>query len=100
MKKSLFLLILVSLLSSCSDFVADNKFEVTGIVKSLNVSNTLRLDFTDGRHFYLKEMPNCQVDQGSEIRIFCHRLPAAYNYRVVIDSFAVIKPTPKTQPHP
>jgi hypothetical protein len=101
MKRTFFLLIicvvLISLTFSCSTVVTDNKFEVTGIVKSLNTGDTISICFTDGRHFYLKEMPNCQVNQGEEVKMFCHRLSIAYSQRVVVDSFAIIKPALKTR---
>jgi len=91
----LFCLLLVPVLYIGSLFV-DNECEITGEVESLQVGDTLMIHFTDGRQFSLKEMPNCQIEKGSEVKMFCRRLPKLVcEQRIVVDSFAIIKLSPE-----
>jgi hypothetical protein len=96
MKKLVFLVFLglIFVLPSCEE-LRPEVVEITGIVKSLDVRDTLAINFTDGRRFELREMPNCQIDQGSEVKMFGHRLSPMYNNRITIDSFVVVRPAPK-----
>ncbi|MFZ4632231.1 MAG: hypothetical protein ACOYL8_03470 [Patescibacteria group bacterium] len=93
------LLISVLILSSCSKNVSEKK--ITGTVKSFQSKMVIdgyqvehlyiRVEFTDGRYFFLDQMPASQIMVGSEVVIYFDERNASF---LAIDSVKTLKKAP------
>jgi hypothetical protein len=104
MKKTiLFFVLLISIviLSSCSNNVSEKR--ITGIVKSFQAKMVIdgyqvehlyiKVEFTDGRYFFLDQMPATQIMVGSEVVIFFNERNTT---KLNIDSIKTIKIAPSS----
>lgn len=92
--KKIILFFLLLMFFSCGSETPQN---VTGVIKKFEprvqkgASFFPRIEFTDGRFFYLDAMPRSQVDNGSEVIIYTHYI--SYGWLIYVDSIASKKRT-------